>query len=473
LGQDIAADGFVAEDFQRFSARLAEETAAFAQLAAEGGLSRGGPHIGLELEVWLIDRNHFPAPHNQSFLQRLGDPEVVAELSRFSVEINAPVETLAGHGLKRMHAHLSEKVRCCASNAHADVDTIITIGTLPTLRKEDLSLAAMTPYNRYVALNREAMRQRGNAPLNVDIDSAIPDAPHFTACYEDVMLEAATTSLQLHLQLPPEHFARHYNASLQLSAPLLAIAANSPFLFGQPLWHETRIAAFEQSLQDPRGRSRVIFASDYAGDDLGALFAENLRDYPVLLPYLDETPTSRFPAMRLHNGTIWRWVRPLVGFDEDGTPHLRIEQRVMPAGPSNLDMMANAAFFYGAVHALADRIGDKHAALPIEVARANFYTAARNGLGAELVWHGGSAPRPARAVVEELLPLAAEGLAAQGMAAELIDHYLSVIAMRLATGRTGAAWQLEHHARHGDLFALTAAYVENQRTGLPVHEWPL
>ncbi len=473
MGQDIAADGFAAEDFQRFSARLAEETAAFAQLAAEGGLSRAGPHIGLELEVWLIDHSHFPAPHNQSFLERLNDPEVVAELSQFSVEINAPVETLAGEGLKRMHAHLSEKVRCCATNAHEDVDTVITIGTLPTLRKEDLSLASMTPYNRYLALNREAMRQRDNAPLQVDIDTAIPGAPHFTAAYEDVMLEAATTSLQLHLQLPPDEFARHYNGALQLSAPLLAVSANSPFLFGKALWHETRIAAFEQSLQHPDGSSRVIFGSHYLGDDPAELFAENLREYPVLLPSLDDRPASRFPALRLHNGTIWRWVRPLVGFDDDGTPHLRIEQRVLPAGPSNLDMMANAALFYGALHALADRIGERKAALPIETARANFYAAARNGLGAELLWPGDSAPRAASSVVEDLLPLAAEGLAAQGMAEDLVDHYLSVIAMRLATGRTGAAWQLEHYARHQDLFALTAAYVENQRTGLPVHEWRL
>ncbi|HEX8841362.1 MAG TPA: hypothetical protein VF757_03590, partial [Sphingomicrobium sp.] len=440
---------------------------------AAGQCSNAGPFIGVELEVWLIDHNFFPAPHNQSFLERLGDPSVVAELSQFNIEINAPVERLQGRGLQRMHAHLSETMRRCAANAHDDVDTVIAIGTLPTLRQQDLSLEAMTPSHRYSALNREAMRLRGGMPLNIDIDCASPGADHFLACFRDVMLEAASTSFQLHLQVPPSVISRTYNASVILSAPLVAIAANSPFLFGQPLWKETRIAIFEQSLQQTHGPERVTLGDAYVGEDITELFEENSTDYPILLPIDPGDPLRRYSCLRLQNGTIWRWVRPIVGFDQDGTPHIRIEQRVLPAGPSVSDMMANAALYFGAVHMVAGALDDTEAALPFALARENFYAAARRGLDAEIHWLSGSAKRPIRDVVKEIVPLAAEGLAAQGMDDDLIDHYLDIISCRLACGRNGAEWQLAHFDRNGDLHKLTAAYVENQRTGRPVHEWPL
>ncbi|HLO20526.1 MAG TPA: hypothetical protein VK192_08530 [Sphingomicrobium sp.] len=443
------------------------------QAFAAGDCSNAGPLIGLELEVWLIDHNFFPAPHNQSFLERLGDPLVVAELSQFNIEINAPVERIEGRGLQRMHAHLSGTMRRCAENAHQDVDTVIAIGTLPTLRQQDLSLEAMTPSHRYFALNREAMRLRGGMPLNIDIDCASPVEDHFLACFKDVMLEAASTSFQLHLQVPPDVISRNYNASVLLSAPLVAIAANSPFLFGQPLWKETRIAIFEQSLQQTHGPQRVTLGNAYVGKDITELFEENLNDYAVMLPVEAADPVRCYSCLRLQNGTIWRWVRPIVGFDADGTPHVRIEQRVLPAGPSVVDMIANAALYFGAVHMIARKLDDVEADLPFALARENFYEAARRGLGAEIHWLGGLGKRPIRDVLSELVPLAAEGLAEQGMDDDLIDHYLDIISCRLAAGRNGAEWQLAHFDRYGDLHKLTAAYVENQRTGRPVHEWSL
>jgi hypothetical protein len=174
----------------------------------------------------------------------------------------------------------------------------------------------------------------------------------------------------------------------------------------------------------------------------------------------------------MHNGTLWRWNRPLVGFDEDGTPHLRLEQRSIPAGPSLIDMMANAAFYYGAAHMLARRSQPPEHALPFETARTNFYTAAREGLGADIVWLDGKL-RPVCEVLAELVPLAREGLAMQGVEEALISRYIDVIDLRLASGRNGAGWQLVHHARHGDLHRLTADYLECQRSGMPVHEWPV
>ncbi|HVU82452.1 MAG TPA: glutamate-cysteine ligase family protein, partial [Rhodanobacteraceae bacterium] len=355
MGQEIGAAAFSAEDFATFAAQLARETALLRELHAAGRLSRAGPRIGLELEAWLIDRNFYPAPHNQSFLHRLNDPFVVAELSRFNIELNAFPEMLEGEGLLATERHLAATWQRCLNNAHEDVDTVVAIGTLPTLRESDLSLDNMTPSNRYAALNTEMIRLRDGRALRIDIDCHDPAGEHLRTEHLDVMLEAATTSFQLHLQVPPERLAACFNASLVLSAPLLAIAANSPFLFGKPLWHETRVPIFEQAIEQAgqeRALHRVTFGTGYMGADPTALFAENLANYPVLLPIGGEDE-AKFPCLRLHNGTIWRWNRPLVGFDDDGTPHLRIEFRVMPAGPSVIDMIANAALYYGAVHMLA------------------------------------------------------------------------------------------------------------------------
>ncbi|MDJ0641472.1 MAG: glutamate-cysteine ligase family protein [Erythrobacter sp.] len=473
MGQEISAASFAESDFAEFGERLTRETQLLRRLHGDGKLSDIGPTIGLELEAWLIDHNFFPAPHNQRFLERLADESVVSELSRFNVEINTPVETLAGEGLGRMHAHLSETMRKCAANAHDDVDTVIAIGTLPTLREEDLSLDMMTPSNRYSALNREAMRMRGGEPIVVDIDGCRAGSPGFAASYQDVMLEAATTSLQLHLQLPPDAMLRAYNASLILCAPLVAISANAPFLFGRALWHETRIPVFEQALAQPRSRQRVTFGSEYARGDLVEVFEENLDEYPVMLPFCSDRKDAAFPCLKLHNGTLWRWVRPLVGFDTDGAPHIRIEQRVMPAGPSVLDMMANAALYFGAVHELSTYVDAAMAELPFERARGNFYAAARHGLDAEIDWFGKRGRRPVRSVLEELLPMAERGLRAQGMAEDLIDKYIATVSSRLASGRNGATWQLSHFERHGDVHRLTADYLANQKSGLPVHEWPI
>ena len=472
MGEEIARDHFAEADFLKFREHLARETALLRKIQSEGGLSDEGPVIGLELEAWLIDHNFFPAPHNQSFLDRLSGESVVAELSRFNIEINTPIEEIAGEGLARMHDHLSETMRRCASNANEDVDTVIAIGTLPTLREADLSIDMMTPSNRYAALNQEAMRRRGGAPISLEIDSC-RGGVGFSATYQNVMAEAATTSLQLHLQLADEKMVAAYNASLILSAPLVAISANAPFLFGKPLWHETRIPIFEQALAQPTGLQRVTLGTGYAKDHLVELFEENLSDYPVLLPMCDDSKDdAEFACIKLHNGTLWRWVRPLIGRSSDGKPHIRIEQRVMPAGPSVLDMMANAALYFGAVEEMSRYIDTAVAELPFETMQVNFYAAARDGLNAHIDWFGKSAVRPVASVLEDLIPLAESGLRKLGMAERLIDKYLSTVSMRLESRQNGANWQLEQFDRHGDFHRLTADYLANQRSGLPVHEWP-
>jgi len=475
LGQEISAAGFTEADFTAFGKQLEQETRLLGEWQAEGRLSQAGPVIGIELEAWLIDRNFWPAPHNQSFLKRLANPFVVAELSRFNIELNAPPQALGGEGLGKLEQSVAATWQACVSNAHEDVDTAIAIGTLPTLRESDLTLANMTPSNRYVALNTEVIKLREGNPLRIDIDCHDPQGEHLKTSHLDCMLEAATTSFQLHLQVPVGDLSRTFNASSILSAPLIALSANSPFLFGTPLWHETRVPLFEQSIEqagDERSLHRVTFGTGYMGNDPTAIFAENFERYPPLLPFIDHAEIESLGCLRLHNGTIWRWNRPLVGFDDNGTPHLRIEQRVMPAGPSVIDMIANAAFYYGAVHMLAKDCAAPEARLPFEAARANFYTAAKHGMGAEIAWFDG-ASRPVRDVLAELVPLAEQGLREQGVSEELIERYLDIVSMRVASGRNGAAWQLAHYAKYGDVFQLTADYLEHQRSGMPVHQWPV
>lgn len=473
MGQEIGTAGFTEADFAAFRARLTDETADIARRFAEGRLSHAGPVTGFELEAWLVDPDYYPVPFNQAFLARLNDPLVVPELSRFNIELNGVPHPIAGTGLFDLECELETTWRRCVAAAHEKNASVIAIGTLPTLRESDLSPRSMTPSNRYAALNRELRRLRGGAPVMIDIDCAEAGSRHLKTIHDDVMLETAATSFQLHYQVPPERIAATLNASMALSAPLVALAANSPFLFGHALWHETRIPIFEQAFESREGTAaaspRVTFGSGYARGDPTALFAENVANYPVILPVT--CSGAHYHHLRLHNGTIWRWNRLLVGFDEDDAPHLRIEHRVMPAGPSMLDMMANAAFYYGAVHMLAgspQRVEDR---LPFGTARANFYEAARHGLDAAIAWLDGSV-RPVRAVLRDIAPLARKGLYRQGVNSTLVDRYMDLVELRIASGRNGAAWQLAHFARHRDLFRLTADYAEHQRSGMPVHEWP-
>jgi hypothetical protein len=473
MGAEIGKGSVAAEDFARFNRRLLEETR-YVQNAYVDGVFADGERVGgFELEAWLIDGGLMPAPRNVSFLDRLASPLVVPELSRFNVEINGTPQALQGLALSRLERELTATWQQCQRVAAEEQGALIAIGILPTLCEADLSLASMSPSRRYAMLNEQIFLLRGGRPLRLNIEGA----ERLSTTHTDVMLEAATTSFQAHLQIPAGDAARTYNASLILAAPLLALTANSPFLFGRRLWHETRIPLFEQAVDccDPGHpeHMRVTFGSGYLGVDPTALFVENLSSYTVLLPIEMPERVESCAHLRLHNGTIWRWNRLLIGFDDNGRPHLRVEQRVMPAGPTIVDMIANAAFYYGAVRMLAGQDVAPERELPFPVARANFYRAACSGLAAELTWLGGRRVPACELLERELLPLAREGLAQLELAAEDRQRYLNVIHERLLSGRNGAVWQLAHHAKYRDFLRLTADYLDYQRRLMPVHEWPV
>ncbi|MEF8755496.1 MAG: glutamate-cysteine ligase family protein [Accumulibacter sp.] len=473
MGKEVAGNGCTADDFARFRRRLGEETRHAHTAYFRGAFANDALVAGFELEAWLIGQDLLPVPRNVSFLARLDNPLVVPELSRFNVEINGTPQPLHGSALSRLESELVATWEQCQRVAAADESALLAIGTLPTLREEDLSLSNMSPARRYEVLNEQILRLRGGSPLSLNITGI----DTLSTIHSDVMLEAATTSFQVHLQVPAGEAARAYNASLILAAPLVALAANSPFLFERALWHETRVPLFEQAVDccDPGcpQHMRVTFGSGYLIADPTACFAENLASYAVLLPFEIAGPVESYAHLRLHNGTIWRWNRMLIGFDDRGQPHLRIEQRVMPAGPSIVDMIANAAFYYGTVLMLMRQPLAPEAQISFAQARENFYRAARYGLDAQLLWLGSQRVSAGELLEQQLLPLARAGLERLDLSTADVARYMEVIAGRLRSRRNGAAWQLAHHARHHDFARLTADYLDHQRHLMPVHEWPI
>lgn len=475
MGQEIPHTGFSQQDYLDYRDRLAAETARLTAAARAGELDDVHFQTGFELEAWLLDHGDWPTPVNEVFIARLNDPWVVRELSRFNVELNSPPVALGPGALAAMEATLLRSWEHCQEVAHGMDASLALVGILPQLRPEDLCLANMSALKRYAALNLEVQRRRGGEPIHIRIHGA--DALEMQR--PDVMLEAATTSFQVHLQVPYDQAGRHYNAALIACGPLLAAGANSPLLFGRRLWRETRIPLFEQSVEvggygglaDTRVR-RAGFGQGYAGSDITELFRENLDLHPVLLPLLQDGPLECYRHLRLHNGTIWRWVRPLVGFDDAGRPHVRLEQRVLPSGPTVQDMMANAALHLGLSHALARQAAVPEESLGFAAARDNFYAAARHGLEVELAWLDGRT-HPARdLILGRLLPLARSGLEDFGIDGVEIARYLDVLEQRVRSGQTGASWQLRALERAGgDMRRMMADYLENQRTGIPVHEW--
>lgn len=477
MGEEIGSSRFRQKDFQKFLSSLCQETNLLGDWFDQGVFSNGGKVGGFELEAWLVGADDQPVAINEPYLkltEAKGLP-VVAELSRFNVEINSEPRDLNSDVLSQMHAELENTwQQCCGLAQQLDASMMMT-GILPTVKDSELILANMSNVKRYRALNEQVLRLRNGRPLEIDIQGA----ESLKMTHGDVMFESAATSFQLHFQVGIDQAARYYNAAHILSAPMVAISANSPYLFGRDLWDETRIPLFEQAvaLADVYGRDgaqvgRVTFGAGYTETSIYECFLRNLGCYPILLPALMDSPVDELSHLRLHNGTIWRWNRPLIGFDEKGKPHLRIEHRVIPSGPTVIDSIANAALFYGALESVANLETAPESQLGFERARANFYAAAKHGLGAEVVWLDGKKVPVLSLLEQQILPLARQGLDSLGIDHSDADLFLAVIEGRIKKRCNGAVWQRGYVARHGaDMQQLTQAYHERQQQGQPVHEW--
>ena len=475
MGDEISHSHFTDQDFSAFESRLEAETRLLEEFFSSKHFSKRTPVCGLEVEAWLTDEQGLPVPNNKRFLDSLKNDMVVPELARFNFELNVEPQPLKGNALQALEQELTDTWDACTRVA-SDMDCrLAMIGILPSVRQEDLSLTNMSDMKRYRALNDQVLKLRDGEPIQLDIRGH----EYLNILHRDVMLESAATSLQIHLKVSQESAVRYYNASQIVSAPMVAASTNSPYLFGKDLWSETRIPLFEQAVEvggfagAARGPiRRVSFGTGYAKQSLLECFTENQAHFPVLLPMEFDEPIEQLRHLRLHNGTIWRWNRPLIGFDDDGTPHLRIEHRVMAAGPTMHDLIANAAFYFGLVHALAVQDITPETQLPFSTARDNFYAAAQHGLDAQIVWLDGRKLSMQRLLLDQLIPMARYGLGLLGIDAQQRDCYLETVYKRVEHTCTGSDWQRAYTACHGkDMPALTRAYYERQQSGLPVHDW--
>ncbi len=467
MGQEISDTCFDQAHFDQFHRRLAAEMVLLRRWFAESKFASDRLQCGLELEAWLVDADGLPAPDNGLFLATLDRKSVVPELSKFNVELNVLPQYAAGPGLRDMQCELNATWARCAEVAARLNHHIVSIGILPTLTDSMLCLENMSQLQRYAALNAEVLRLRQGQPLQMEIQGT----DHLQNTHNDLMLESAATSAQVHLKVPQAVAVRYYNASVIASSFTVACAANAPLLFGKRLWDDTRITVFEQAVDTAGPLPRVTFGCGYLTSSLLELFEHNLQ-HRVLLPVVLEEPTSKIPYIRMHNGTLWNWNRALIGFENDGQPHLRIEHRPMSASPSLQDLMADVAFYLGLTHYLANRPEPPEQQLSFNLARENFYNSARHGLQSQIHWLDGKQHAISGLLISELLPSAMAALAELEVAPDLVYHCNQVMHGRIETRQNGAAWQRRKFSEYGgDLQRLLLEYIARQNSGLPVHTW--
>jgi hypothetical protein len=501
MGVEVPRESFEADEYRAFAEKLKLNLQALELLSQRPGFGEGTASIGTELELNLVGEDGAPAMVNSEVLADVDDERLTLEVNRFNLEINARPCPLAGRPFSAMHAELGHALAAARRGARLHGARVAAIGILPTLERRHLGASALSDGKRYRALAAGLMRIRGEA-FDIRIEGEGDDAVSLRS--HDVTFEGANTSLQVHLRVDPEAFARTINAAQVATAVVLATAGNSPFFLGQRLWHETRVALFRQSVDD-RGDAReddwrparVSFGHGWVRQGARELFEEAVNLHEPVLPVLDaEDPLAVVRAggvpslaeLRLHHGTVWRWNRAV--YDPGDGGHLRIEMRALPAGPSIRDTVANAAFMVGLTLGLAPRMDEISTGLTFGHARRNFYAAARYGLDAELLWPEAVAPSPrgssARELAQRLLPVAHAGLCGHGVDPAEAEAWLSVIAGRIASGVTGAVWQrrvyakaLERHvalgrrdAGRGALGSMLERYLALSEADAPVHTWP-
>ncbi len=473
-----------------FTRAVLADLRALERMLAERRFEHGVRRIGAEQEMFLTDQAFLPAPGALKMLEALKDPHFTTELGAFQLEMNAAPVDFSGAGFSAMERQLTalmEKTWRAAEDLglHA-----VLVGILPTMRKADLGLENMVPSPRYLALSKAVAAMRGS-----DFEFAIKGLDELVLSHDSVMVEACNSSFQVHLQVDAEDFARQYNLAQVLAGPLMSLACNSPLLFGKRLWSETRIALFQQSV-DTRSKThhlrdaaaRVTFGTRFVEKSITEIFREDIARFRTLVGTdLDEDPMQvlneggapQLKALRLHNGTIYRWNRACYGII-DGKPHLRIENRIMPAGPTVLDEVANAAFWCGLMVEFASRYEDITQHIDFDHAAGNFYAAAREGSVAPMYWLDGEEVPAARLVLDRLLPAAEAGLRRQGIDEADTRRYLGIVEARVRSGRTGARWMQQSLHRMKDTgsagerqCALVAATIDRQKAGRPVAEWEL
>jgi hypothetical protein len=491
MGKDLSGAAVDQGDRVRYRHKVRRCLDVLALMLNEFTFDSEQPMTGLEIELNLMDPDAEPAMRNAEILANLADPTFQTELGQFNLELNARPRLISGKGFADYERDLLESLGRAEDRAKKSDSTIVLIGSLPTLRPAHLVLGNLSANDRYRALNDQIVGARGEQ-FSVDIRGV----ERLQTATDSIATEAACTSVQFHLQVPPEKFAAYWNAAQSVAGIQVAVGANSPYLHGRQLWAETRIALFAQAtdtrpdeLKAQGVRPRVWFGERWI-TSVFDLFEENVRYFPPLLPVLDdEDPVAtlqaggvpRLPELRLHNGTVYRWNRPVYDV-MNGLPHLRVENRVLPAGPTVVDMLANAAFYFGLARQLAEEDRPIWSQLPFSTAEDNFHAGARRGIEATVYWPCMGETPVTELVLDTLLPKAHAGLDRFGVDPAQRDRLLGIIEERCRTGRNGATWQAEavwaaeHHRgldRHAALHDMLLRYSSHQQTNEPVHTWSI
>ncbi|HEX2902361.1 MAG TPA: glutamate-cysteine ligase family protein [Jatrophihabitans sp.] len=492
MGEDVDSTEFTGRDRQRYREKVRRCLDVFARMLTESKFDFDHPMTGLEIEFNLIDAEHNPAMKNAAVLEAIANPDFQTELGQFNIEINVKPRELHGQSSDELERDLRASLNDAEHRAASQGAHIVMIGILPTLLSAHLSSDVLSDNARYAMLQQQIFAARGE-DLHIDIDG-----PERLSSYSDsIAPEAACTSVQFHLQVSPQEYANNWNAAQAMAGVQLALGANSPYLFGKELWRETRVVLFEQStdtrpaeLKTQGVRPRVWFGERWI-NSIFDQFEENVSYFPAILPVCDvEDPVEvlnrgdipQLQELRMHNGTIYRWNRPVYDVYRN-KPHLRVENRVLPAGPTVVDILANGAFYYGLLRTLAEEDRPIWTRLSFAAAADNFYAGARHGINATLYWPGLGEVPATELVLRRLLPMAYEGLARWGVAGDVQDRLLGIIEQRCITHLNGAEWQtsvvhrLEKENRNLDrpdaLRQMLGRYVENMHTNQPVHTWEI
>jgi gamma-glutamyl:cysteine ligase YbdK (ATP-grasp superfamily) len=489
MGQEVDQQEFSRADRTAHREKVRRCLDVFALMLRQAHFEAEDPMTGLEIEFNLVDDDGHPALKNAEALEAIANPDFQTELGQFNLEINVAPRRLGSRGITGFEADLRASLNDAEERANQVGAHLVMIGILPTLEAGHLAPGTLSPNPRYQLLSDQILNARGE-----DIAISISGVERLATTSESIMPEAACTSTQLHTQVSPEQFASYWNASQAIAGIQLAVGANSPYLLGKNLWAETRIPLFEQAtdtrseeLKAQGVRPRVWFGERWI-TSIFDLFEENVRYFPALLPITeDEDPLAVLEAggtpslheLRLHNGTIYRWNRPIYDV-VDGTPHLRVENRVLAAGPTVADTMANAAFYFGLTRALAEHERPLWSQMSFSAAEENFHVAARDGIEAQVYWPGVGQVPAAELVIRRLLPMAREGLDRWGVAADESGRLLDIIEARCLTGRNGASWFRERvQARESEgsdraeaLRNTLLEYRERMHSNEPVHTWP-
>jgi gamma-glutamyl:cysteine ligase YbdK (ATP-grasp superfamily) len=454
-----------------FKQKLIAETLLLKQWFAHSSFTEEGLRMGAEIELFLLDEDLNPSPKNLQFISEVHKEYLIPEVGAAHLEINTPHYRLTKNCFSLLHQNILQSLNHCRHYAERDHRYLALIGSLPTATGKHHQLSYLTQKHRYNLIN-SSMKEHNNGPIKISIDGVEP----MQLEAESLAINGLLSAFQMHLQVGLSQSVRYYNIAQIIAGPLLALSANSPFFFNHFLWHESRVFIFNEvmtlnAFQNQKEFHCCLFGENYLQSSFFELFKKNIH-FPRLISEIQDSPKEKMFHVRQQNGVIYRWNRPVIDFNQQGVPHLRIEHRGPPSGPTVVDMVANSVFYYGLMHYFYESSELIETLLPFVMAKKNFFNAAKYGLNASFYWGEHRHKVKASEVLKNLIPQAKKGLMSLNIDSDDIEFYLNILKNRVAKNSNGSNWQLQFVQRYGkDFSALLSAYLEYQYRDVTVSEW--